>query len=147
VVPGSHQLGKIDIGALVSAAGTVRLPTAVPMIAAPGDVIICNRQTVHGSFANTSARPRVTVNFGFHRRASVLGVTAGGVHNAVATYDEARIRERARVIGFAIDARRQRFPSEVPYVYQPNVGQPHAYRWTDAARMGLRDYNLLDLSI
>ncbi|MGD9602457.1 MAG: phytanoyl-CoA dioxygenase family protein [Gammaproteobacteria bacterium] len=147
VVPGSHRQGKIDIKALVDAAGTVRLPEAVPMIAAPGDVIISNRQTVHGSFANTSPAPRVTVNFGFHRRASVLDVTAGGVHNAPATYDAARIRERSRVIGYAIDARRQRFPHEASYVYAPNRGHEHEYRWTDAARASLRDYNLLDLSI
>jgi Phytanoyl-CoA dioxygenase (PhyH) len=147
VVPGSHKRGKLDIKALVAAAGSDRLPDAVPMIADPGDVIICNRQTLHGSFANTSERPRVTINFGFHRRASVLGVTAGGVHNAPATYDEARIRERARVIGYAIDARRQRFPDEVSYAYQPFIGLESHYRWNDAARAGLKDYNLLDLSI
>ncbi len=117
------------------------------MIADPGDVIICNRQTLHGSFANTSPKPRVTVNFGFHRRASVLGVTAGGVHNARATYDEARIRERARVIGYAIDARRERFMHETPFVYQPFVGNEAEYRWNEAARADLKDYNLLDLSI
>ena len=147
VVPGTHKLGKLDIKAMAERAGCDRLPDAVPMIAAPGDVIICNRQAVHGSFANTSARPRVTLNFGFHRRASVLGVTAGGVHNARATYDEECIRERARVIGYAIDARRQRFPHETSYVYQPFIGRENDYRWNDAARAGLKDYNLLDLSI
>ena len=147
VVPGTHKLGKLDIKAMAERAGCDRLPDAVPMIAAAGDVIICNRQAVHGSFANTSARPRVTVNFGFHRRASVLGVTAGGVHNARATYDEERIRERARVIGYAIDARRQRFSHETSYVYQPFVGRENDYRWNETARAGLKDYNLLDLSI
>ena len=117
------------------------------MIADPGDVIICNRQTLHGSFANTSEQPRVTVNFGFHRRASVLGVTAGGVHNARATYDAARIHARSRVIGLAIDARRQRFPQEIPYVYRPFVGRDDDYRWSDATRASLKDYHLLDLSI
>ncbi len=147
VVPGSHKRGKLDIKALVEAAGSDRLPAAVPMIADPGDVIICNRQTLHGSFANTSARPRVTVNFGFHRRASVLGVTAGGVHNARATYDDTRIHARSRVIGLAIDARRQRFPHETSFVYQPFVGRADDYPWNDAARASLKDYNLLDLSI
>lgn len=147
VVPGSHKVGKLDIKALVAAAGSDRLPEAAPMIAAPGDVIICNRQALHGSFANTSERPRVTVNFGFHRRASVLGVTAGGVHNARATYDEERIRERSRVIGYAIDARRQRFPLETPFNYRPFAGTEDRYRWNDTARAGLKDYNLLDLSI
>ena len=74
VVPGSHKLGKADIKAMVAAAGTERLPQAVPIICKPGDVAITNRQTVHGSFANTSPDWRVTLNFGFHRRRSVLGV-------------------------------------------------------------------------
>jgi len=147
LVPGTHKLGKVDIKAMVEQAGTDRLPDAVPMICAPGDVGICNRQTLHGSFANTSTDTRVTVNFGFHRRSSVLGITAGGVHNARATYDEARIRERARLIAYGIDARRQRFPEETPYVYQPFAGQHAAYRWNEEARASLKDYNLLDLSI
>jgi hypothetical protein len=147
VVPGSHRLGKVDIKAWVAAAGSERLPDAVPLICAPGDVAITNRQAVHGSFANTSDDPRVTVNFGFHRRASVLGVRSGGVHNPVSEYDETYIRERSRLIGYAIDARRQRFPDEAPYVYQLFAGQEHLYRWTPAAKAGLRDYNLQDLGI
>ena len=114
---------------------------------APGDVAICNRQAVHGSFANVSADTRVTLNFGFHRLRSVLDVTAGGVHNAVATYDAARIRTRARLIAYAIDARRQRYPHETPYRYVPLADDGTAYRWDDAARADIHDYNLLDLSI
>ena len=147
VVPGSHRLGKVDIKAWVAAAGSERLPDAVPLVCAPGDVAITNRQAVHGSFANTSDDPRVTINFGFHRRASVLGVRSGGIHNPVSEYDEAYIRQRSRLIGLAIDARRQRFPDEQPYVYQPFVGFEHAYRWTPEAKAGLRDYNLQDLGI
>ena len=147
LVPGTHKLGKLDIKAMVEAAGSNRLPAAVPMICAAGDVVISNRQVVHGSFANTSADTRVTVNFGFHRRASVLGVTSGGLHNAPATYDAARIRERSRLIAYAIDARRQRFPDETPYCYAPLAGMDDDYRWNAAARVGLKDYNLLDLSI
>src|ERR1700682_333284 len=79
VVPGSHKAGKIDIASLVAKAGSERLTDAVPMIARPGDVAITNRQALHGSFANTSKDWRVTVNFGFHRRKSVLGVQGGGV--------------------------------------------------------------------
>lgn len=145
VVPGSHKTGRADIRALVAAAGTERLPDAVPILCAPGDVAITNRQVVHGSFANTSRDWRVTLNFGFHRRKSVLGVRGGGLHNAPAVYDEARIRSRARAIGYAIDARRQRFPHEAPFVYQPQLGE--VYRWDAAARAALKDYNLLDLSI
>jgi hypothetical protein len=147
VVPGSHCLGKVDIKAMVSAAGSDRLPEAVPLVCAPGDVAICNRQAVHGSFANTSPDVRVTINFGFHRRASVLGVRSGGVHNDVAVYDEARIRERSRLVTYAIDARRQRFPDETPFTYAPFAGEEALYRWTPAAKAGLKDYNLLDLGI
>ncbi|GGC49177.1 hypothetical protein GCM10011504_29520 [Siccirubricoccus deserti] len=147
VVPGSHQRGKADIKAMVAAAGTERLPDAVPILCKPGDVAITNRQTVHGSFANTSRDWRVTLNFGFHRRRSVLGVKGGGVHNAPAVYDEARIRERARIIGYAIDARRQRFPEETPFAYRPHVEAGETYRWDAAAKAGMKDYNLLDLSI
>jgi hypothetical protein len=147
VVPGSHRRGRLDIAALVAEAGSERLPDAVPLICASGDVVICNRQALHASFANTSDRPRVTFNFGFHRRASVLGVTSGGVHNEVAVYDAARISERSRLIALAIDARRQRYPDETPYVYQPFAGREDAHRWTAQAQAGLKDYNLLDLGI
>jgi hypothetical protein len=148
VVPGSHKVrGKCDIKAMVAKAGSERLPEAVPMICKPGDVGITNRQAVHGSFANTSKDWRVTVNFGFHRRKSVLGVEAGGIHNARAVYDAARIAERARLIGYGIDARRQRFPHETPYAYKPHAEAGLTYRWDEAAKAGLKDYNLLDLSI
>ncbi len=145
VVPGSHKRGKADIKALVAAAGTERLPDAVPIVCKPGDVAITNRQTVHGSFANTSPDWRVTVNFGFHRRRSVLGVQGGGVHNAAAVYDAERIRQRARLIGYAIDARGRRFPGETPFTYKPHAGD--TYHWDADAKAGIRDYNLLDLSI
>jgi hypothetical protein len=147
VVPGSHKLGRADIKARVAAAGTERLPEAVPILCAPGDVAITNRQTVHGSFANTSPDWRVTLNFGFHRRRSVLGVEGGGVHNEVAVYDDARIRARARVIGYAIDARARRFPQETPYTYKPHAEAGETWRWDAAAKAGMQDYNLLDLSI
>jgi hypothetical protein len=147
VVPGSHKLGKIDIASLVARAGSERLPDAVPMIAQPGDVAITNRQSLHGSFANTSRDWRVTVNFGFHRRKSVLGVQGGGVHNAAAVYDAERIRERARLIGYGIDARRQRFPDEKPFVYRPHAEAGLTYRWDETAKAEIKDYNLLDLSI
>lgn len=147
VVPGSHKGGKADIKAMAAAAGTERLPDAVPIICKPGDVAITNRQAVHGSFANTSPDWRVTVNFGFHRRKSVLGVQGGGLHSAPAVYDAERIRERARVIGYAIDARRRRFPDETSFVYLPHAVAGETYNWDTAAKAGLKDYNLLDLSI
>ena len=147
VVPGSHKLGKADIPALVAAAGSERLADAVPIICKPGDVAITNRQAVHGSFANTSKDWRVTLNFGFHRRRAVLGVQGGGVHNAAAVYDAERIRKRAEIIGYGIDARRQRFPNETPFVYAPHAESGAVFHWDAAARAEIKDYNLLDLSI
>ncbi|MEI7445562.1 MAG: phytanoyl-CoA dioxygenase family protein [Burkholderiales bacterium] len=147
VVPGSHALNRVDIKAMCAAAGSDRLPDAVPIVCAPGDVAITNRQAVHGSFANTSADWRITLNLGFHRRRSVLGVAGGGLHAAPAVFDEARIRERARVIGYGIDARRQRYPHETPFVYRPHAEAGLSYCWDDAARATMRDYNRLDLSI
>ena len=147
VVPGSHRRGRADIKSMVSAAGSDRLPEAVPLICKPGDVAISSRQIIHGSFANTSPDVRVTINFGFHRRKSVLDVKSGGVHNPVSVYDEDYIRQRSRLIMYGIDARRQRFPDETPYVYKPFAGQGDAYRWTPEAKAGLVDYNLQDLGI
>lgn len=147
VVPGSHKLGRIDIKSWVAAAGTQRLPEAVPMICKPGDVAITNRQSLHGSFANTSKDWRVTVNQGYHRRKSVLNVEAGGLHAAPAVYTAERIAERARMIGLGIDARRQRFPAETPYVYKPHAEAGLTYTWDVTSKAGIRDYNLLDLSI
>ncbi len=147
VVPGSHRVGKVDIRALVDEAGSDRLLDAVPVICAPGDVCINSRQTVHGSFANTSPDPRVTINFGFHRRASVQGVTSGGVHNPISIYDDAYIRERSKAIVYAIDARAQHVPHEERYVYQPFAGQEDDYRFGPETLERLRDYNLRDLGI
>jgi hypothetical protein len=147
VIPGSHRQGKADIKAMVEAGGSDRLPSAVPLVCAPGDVAITNRQAVHGSFANTSPDPRVTINFGFHRRRSVLGVTSGGVHNATATYDVERIHERSKAIVYGIDARAQRFPDETRFVYQPFAGREDDYRWTPQVQDELKDYNHLDLGI
>lgn len=147
VVPGSHKLRQVDIPAMAAAAGSDRLPDAVPIVCAPGDVAMTNRQAVHGSFANTSDQWRVTVNMGFHRRASVLDVEAGGLHNARAVYDADRIRRRTRMLGYAIDARRQRFPDETPYAYKPHADAGLSYTWDETARADIRDYNLEDLSI
>jgi hypothetical protein len=69
----------------------------------------------------------------------------GGVHNAAAVYDADRIHKRARMIGYGIDARKQRFPDEAPYAYAPQAGD--TYRWDAEAKAGIRDYNLDDLSI
>ena len=147
VVPGSHLVGKADIKTMVEAAGSDRLPDAVPLICAPGDVAITNRQAIHGSFANTSPDIRVTINFGFHRRRSVQDVVSGGVHNPVSVYDDEYIHQRSKAIMYGIDARAERFPDEPRYRYQPFAGREHEVRWNDAARAAFTDYNLRDLGI
>ncbi len=147
VVPGSHRLGKVDIKAMVEAAGSDRLPDAVPLVCAPGDVAICNRQAVHGSFANTSPDPRITYNFGFHRRRSVLGAKGGGIHNAVITYDEARVDARSSVIALAIASRKQHWPDEAAFDYAPWRSRQEDLMYSDESFAQLKDYNLLDLGI
>ena len=146
VVPGSHTQ-KADIVAMCEAAGSDRIPGAVPLVCEAGDVAICNRQAVHGSFANTSPDIRVTINFGFHRRASVLGTKGNGIHSPTAVYDDARIFERSKLIAWAIDARRQRYPRETPFSYAPFEDIQDQYHFTEAVKDQLRDYNLLDLGI
>ena len=69
------------------------------------------------------------------------------MHNAVTVYDDRYIRERSRMIMYGIDARRQRFPDESPYVYRPFAGREDEFRWTPEARLDVRDYNLQDLGI
>jgi len=147
VVPGTHKIGKIDIQELVNISGSERLKGAVPIICNPGDVVICNRQLLHGSFPNCGYEPRITVNFGFHRRSSVLGIQGGGIHSDAQVFNEEIVERRSRVIGYAIDARKQRFPNEDPYFYKPFQIAGKSYKWNDAAREDLKDYNLDDLSI
>ena len=108
---------------------------------------MCNRQLVHGSFPNSGYEPRLTINFGFHRRSSVLGVAGAGMTSEREVYDEAIIEERSRVIGYAIDARNQRFPEEERFEYQPFIESGADYPWDARAREAIRDYNLHDLSI
>ncbi len=147
VLPGSHKQGKIDITELVKQSGSERIDGTVPLVCDAGDVIICNRQLLHGSFANTGFEPRITVNFGFHRRSSVLNVKGSGTHSEVQIFDEELIAKRSEVIGYGIDARRQRFPEETPFVYKPFHAKGLSYKWDEAARKSLHDYNARDLSI
>ena len=142
VVPGTHDQGKIDIRAKLQAHGTDRFPDAVPMLCRAGDVAICNRQVLHGSFPNTTNHPRATLVFGFHRRASVLGAQGW----APEPFDEARIARRCGIVGLAINARGQRYPDEPSYRYAPCGGQE--YHWGERSRREvLANYNLNDLGI
>lgn len=147
VVPGTHRDGKLDITKMVEASGSERLQDAVPIVCEAGDVVICNRQLVHGSFANSGLEPRLTINFGFHRRSSVLDVKGAGIHSPAAVYTKEIIETRSAVIGYAIDARQQRYPQESPYRYAPFAASGKRYRWDADAKASLKDYNLLDLSI
>jgi hypothetical protein len=147
VVPGTHKLGKINIEEMVEASGSERLEDAVPIVCKPGDVVMCNRQLVHGSFANAGLEPRLTINFGFHKRSSVLDVEGAGIHSPVSVYSDDVIKERSKVIGYAISARQIKYPDEQPYDYKPFTETDEAYVWDAAAKASLKDYNLLDLSI
>ncbi len=77
----------------------------------------------------------------------MLGIYAGGVHNAPAVYTAERIKHRSRLIGYAIDARTKRFPEEKPYEYLPHKLSGETYEWNEAAKADIHDYNLEDLSI
>ncbi len=150
VMPGTHKLGRADIKRMVAEnGGSEQLPGAIPLICAPGDVTIVNRQTLHGSFANTSPDLRISITFGFHRRKSVLGQkTALSVKVEGVTYGEQRMFERSAVVAVAIDARRQHYPHEKPFVYKPFVGREDNYRFNDDTfNRVIRDYNMKDLAI
>lgn len=150
VIPGSHKLGKADTKAMVRAnGGSEQLPGAVPLICAAGDVTMVNRQMVHGSFANSSPDLRVSLTFGFHRRASVLGQKAAlSMEDSQAVYDEQRIFDRSAVIQVAIDARHQAFPDEPVFAYRPFAGLEDQFRFTpETFERVIRDYNTKDLAI
>ena len=148
IVPDSHKLGHIDIKKRVEDNGGERLPDAIPLICAPGDVTIVNRQMLHGSFANTSVDQRISITIGFHRRASVLGQRSALAIEGGDIYDEQRIFERSAVIVVAIDARAQYFSNETRYCYQPFVGLEEDYRWNDdTVERVIRNYSTKDLAI
>lgn len=150
VVPGTHKLGRIDIKAKVAEnGGSETLPEAIPLLCKPGDVTMVNRQMLHGSFANTSSDARISITFGFHRRSSVLGAKAAlSMASDETHYGEKRIFERSAVIAVAIDARRQHFPEEEAFKYQPFRELEDEYRWNeDSFERVIRDYNTKDLAI
>jgi hypothetical protein len=86
----------------------------------------------------------VTLNLGLHRRRWVEGATMRGQSQA---YEDAWIRRRSAVLGYAIDARRQHFPGETPFAYAPHVASGETYRWGEAARQQLSGYHADDLII
>jgi len=135
MVPGSHLQGRVDVKALSACnGGSDRLPVAVPIICKPGDVYIQNRLPLHGAFPNVSSEPRITLQFGFNRRSSVLGVRTKGYGGAFKVYDEQYIDERSRMIMLAINARRLRYPHETPYTYRPYVGREQECEWSEESK-------------
>ena len=149
VVPGSHRRGRIDILQLIADNdGSDRIPDAVPLICNPGDVTLVNRQMLHGSFANSSPDPRISITFGFHRRRSVLGQRGALSMSSDDVYDEQRVHDRSAVIAVAIDARHQHYPDQPRFDYLPFAGMEDAYRFTpDTFDRIIRDYNTRDLAI
>jgi ectoine hydroxylase-related dioxygenase (phytanoyl-CoA dioxygenase family) len=148
ILPGSHKLRRVSIEQMVLDATSERLRGAIPLLGAAGDTFILNRQMVHGSFANSSPDRRVTLNMGFFPRSRVQDVTATHLDGRVVTFTSEQIHERSRMIAIGIDARRQRFPDETPYCYQPLVGEEEQNRWREETRQKIvRNYNLRDMYI
>jgi hypothetical protein len=144
-IPGTHATGRADIKKLVADAGSNRLPGAVPALCNPGDVAISNRQILHASFPNTSDDWRLTMVYSLHRRNAVLGTQTKTAFHGVVTYDDERVCKRSEMIGYAIDARRQRFPDEKPLIYRPHAEAGERYVWDTAARDKIKNYHLRDL--
>jgi len=146
ILPGSHRQGKVDIRAKVAASGSERLPEAVPLLANAGDICVVNRQCVHGSFPNSSAQRRITLNAGFFPRKRVLGVSTQRLDGTMDTYDLERVQARAQLLALAIDARSQHYPHVPRYTYAPLANEPGALRWSEATRQSvLRDYDVRDM--
>ena len=86
-----------------------------------------------------------------HGSPNQLGVRdlgqGGGLLGKSTVYDEDHIKQRSRTIGYGIDARRQRFPEETPFVYRPFAEAGETYSWDAAAKANLVDYNLLDIGV
>ena len=149
IKPGTHKEGRVDIKTAVAKnGGAETLPGTVPLVCQPGDVTVVNRQMLHGSFANTSDKQRISMTFGFHRRSSVLGQKGALSMGAEAVYDEKRVFDRSAVIQVGIDARSKHFTGETPFTYQPFVGLEHDHRLNDETfDRVIRDYNTRDLAI
>ena len=147
VLPGSHRLGKVDIRARLAGTESDRLPGAVPILCGAGDVSICNRQAVHGSFPNCSADRRWSITYGFLPRDRVVGVTTKKLDGSLRTYDDRWVSERAGMIPLAVDARRQRYPDERNYRYQPTLGLEAENMWNEQARERIKTYHLQNVHI
>jgi hypothetical protein len=109
---------------------------------------------LHGSFANTSPDPRVSITFGFYPQSSVLGVS-GGLNitlddnkSGKKVYDAQHIRRRSAVVQLAIDARNQARPDERRYQYAPFAEVEDQYRYGPVTIASvLSDYTRYDIAI
>ena len=124
VVPGSHRQWRLANGGKFPPI-TERLPDAVPATMEPGDCVMVNRSSLHGSYPNRSPERRITMVLGFHKRDSAIGTSTTNVHafkkpgtQKAVTYSTDYVLRRARMIPLAIDARRQRFPDEEAFEYE-----------------------------
>ncbi|MDA0788973.1 MAG: phytanoyl-CoA dioxygenase family protein [Proteobacteria bacterium] len=138
VVPGSHRQWRLAGGGKFPPISE-QIPDAVPALMEPGDCVIVNRSSLHGSYPNKTSRSRMTLLLGYHRRDSAIGTSTTNVHAFIrpekskpVTYSEEYILRRARMIPLAIDARRQRYPDEAPYEYSGTyIGDG---QWNEQAR-------------
>jgi hypothetical protein len=87
-----------------------------------------------------SDEPRCTFQFGFNKRAAVQDVTTkgygfgyGSSNDGAVIYDDAYIRQRSRMIQWAISARAQRYPGEAPFVYKPLAPEAERLLWDSEA--------------
>ncbi len=148
VVPGTHKKERVNIPKMVKTSGSERIKEAIPMICNSGDVIMSNRQLVHGSFANSSQDRRVTLNAGFFPYNRVEGVSTAQLDGSKEKYTKERIYKRTRIIALAISARKRHFKNEKPYQYKPLVARGDENAWNKKNREKLlKNYNLNDLYI
>ena len=138
VVPGSHRRGRVDISERVRGnSGSVRFPDAVPMLADRGDVAICNRQCLHGSFANASPDARISLVWGYFPSSAVIDVTtdnplvpSSGQEGRKMRYTAEHVESRRELIDIATAARREHHPGEAG----PSDTARTAEVWTPEAR-------------
>ena len=156
VVPGSQREWRITKAGKFPPI-TEQIPEAVPVLMKPGDCVIVNRSSLHGSYPNKSSERRMTLLLGYHNRASAVGVETTNVHAFIRTgatpvpmkYTVDRVLKRSRMIPLAIDARRQRYPEEAAFEYQGTfIGGAD---WNEQARSEIteegNEYWQLDMTL
>ena len=107
VIPKSHRWGQVNLKSMVEKHGQ-QLPNSIPVPVDAGDIIVHDRNLIHGSFVNTSSDLRITVYFGYHRRDTIVDV-----------FTPEHIHQRAQVIHLAIQHR-----TESNLVMSEEVGLP-----------------------